>query len=331
MISIIIPVYNVEQYLQECLDSILSQTYSDFEVILVDDGSPDNSGMICDEYARKNDRIRVIHQKNSGVSAARNKGLDNAKGEWVTFVDSDDWLNSDFLASFQLSDDIDISVTGLCYMRCPERLEIRTWKFEEKIISLSKDFADIANNNLLEFGTVCCKAYKRQIIEAYKIRFDTSFSYHEDHLFFLQYLQHIDKVYLHRAISYNYRITYLGVSLSSKIHPWENLNRSGDKMFYELKRFPYIDNLPKWYIKKIATFCLAPKIRACQAIIEYDITNKEKRKVFNHILKDRNILRGYYHPLGLKKQIQKNCLLGGYNAFTIYCCLINLLKRMIKR
>lgn len=331
MISIIIPVYNVEQYLQECLDSILSQTYSNFEVILINDGSLDDSSKICDKYAHKDKRIRVIHQKNSGVSAARNKGIDNANGEWITFVDSDDWLDPDFLASFQLSNDIDVSVTGLCYMRWPERFEIKTWTFEEKIISLSKDFDDIANNNLLEFGTVCCKAYRRQIIEAYNIRFDTKISYHEDHLFFLQYLQHVDKVSLHKAIGYNYRITNLGVSLSSKIHPWEKLNRSGNAMFYELKRYPYIDNLPKWYVKKIATFCLAPKIRACQAIFESDIANNEKRKVFNYILKERNVLIKYYHPLGLKNQMQKVCLLGGFNTFIIYWSLMNLIKRIIKR
>lgn len=97
MISVIVPVYNVEKYLNECVDSILAQTYTDFELILVDDGSPDNCGAICDEYAASDSRIRVIHQKNGGLSAARNTGLDIAKGEYVTFVDSDDLVCKTYL------------------------------------------------------------------------------------------------------------------------------------------------------------------------------------------------------------------------------------------
>ncbi len=97
-ISIIVPVYKVEKYLQRCLDSIISQTFTDWECILIDDGSPDNSGKICDEYAEKDKRFRVIHQENAGVSAARNAGLDCAGGEWVTFVDSDDWVENEMLS-----------------------------------------------------------------------------------------------------------------------------------------------------------------------------------------------------------------------------------------
>ena len=95
-ISIIVPVYNVEEYITECIDSILSQTYKDCELILVDDGSSDNSGKICDEYALKDNRIKVIHKENGGLSSARNAGLDIAKGEYITFIDSDDvLLNND--------------------------------------------------------------------------------------------------------------------------------------------------------------------------------------------------------------------------------------------
>ena len=94
LISVIVPVYNVENYLRECLDSIVAQTYRNIEVILVDDGSKDSSGKICDEYADKDNRIKVIHKENGGVSAARNTGLDIAKGEWISYVDSDDYIES---------------------------------------------------------------------------------------------------------------------------------------------------------------------------------------------------------------------------------------------
>lgn len=96
-ISIITPVYKAEKYLRRCVDSILKQTYTDFELILVDDGSPDQSGAICDQYAEKDDRVRVIHQNNGGAAAARNTGLDAASGEWIAFIDSDDWVHPEYL------------------------------------------------------------------------------------------------------------------------------------------------------------------------------------------------------------------------------------------
>lgn len=95
LISVIVPVYKVEPYLRKCVDSILAQTYTNLEVILIDDGSPDNCPAICDEYAVKDSRIKVIHQQNAGVSAARNAGLDAATGEYIGFVDSDDWIEPD--------------------------------------------------------------------------------------------------------------------------------------------------------------------------------------------------------------------------------------------
>lgn len=95
-ISVIVPVYNVQKYLSRCIDSILFQTFTDFELLLIDDGSQDNSGKICDEYAKKDTRIRVFHKKNGGVSSARNLGLDNASGKWISFVDADDFLEQDY-------------------------------------------------------------------------------------------------------------------------------------------------------------------------------------------------------------------------------------------
>ena len=100
-ISIVIPVYNVGQYLCQCLDSIITQTIQDYEVILVDDGSTDESPSICDKYAEKNKRFTVIHQKNEGSAKARNTGLDKATGEYIAFIDSDDWINEDHLQNLQ--------------------------------------------------------------------------------------------------------------------------------------------------------------------------------------------------------------------------------------
>ena len=94
-ISVIVPVYNAEKSLCRCIDSILTQTYQDFELLLIDDGSKDSSGAICDSYVAKDSRIKVFHKPNGGVSSARNLGIDNAQGEWLTFVDADDYLSYD--------------------------------------------------------------------------------------------------------------------------------------------------------------------------------------------------------------------------------------------
>ena len=99
MVSIIVPIYNIEGYIRECIDSILDQTYPDFELILVDDGSPDNCGRICDEYAEKDVRIKVIHKENGGLTSARNAGLSVAKGDWIMHVDGDDWIEPDMIES----------------------------------------------------------------------------------------------------------------------------------------------------------------------------------------------------------------------------------------
>lgn len=97
MISVVVPIFNVEKYLRKCIDSIIKQTYKNIEIILVDDGSPDNCGEICDEYARSDERIKVIHKKNGGLSDARNTGIDIAKGMYITFIDSDDYVEEDYI------------------------------------------------------------------------------------------------------------------------------------------------------------------------------------------------------------------------------------------
>lgn len=141
LISVIVPVYKVEKYIDRCVNSILKQTFKDFELILVDDGSPDNCGKICDEYAKKDDRIIVIHKTNGGLSDARNAGIDwamkNSNSEWITFIDSDDWVYVDYLLNLltaAVDNNVDISVcsyinttgeTNVEKENCPPNIELR--------------------------------------------------------------------------------------------------------------------------------------------------------------------------------------------------------------
>ena len=140
LFSVIIPVYNVERYLRKCLDSILIQSFKDFEVILVDDGSKDKSGTICDEYATKDERISVLHKENGGVSSARNAGIDKASGEWILFVDADDVVPQDtflYYANSIASNDIEMILGS--YVECDENGVITksdTRQFEKQISML---------------------------------------------------------------------------------------------------------------------------------------------------------------------------------------------------
>ena len=189
LISVIVPVYRVEKYLNECIDSILSQTYENFELILVDDGSPDNSGKICDEYAEKDKRIKVIHKENGGVSSARNLGLDNANGEYVTFIDSDDFVDKRYLKALynSLKDSgSDVSVcrfskySSLGYSIYPEDFPKSTL-----IKNNSDEFFDFFSRYFSlkchVFGSVWRCLFKKSTIG--ETRFDKNIRISEDLLF----------------------------------------------------------------------------------------------------------------------------------------------------
>lgn len=193
-ISIIVPVYKVEKYLERCLDSIISQTFTDWECILIDDGSPDNSGKICDEYAKKDERFIVIHQENAGVSAARNVGLDVAKGDYISFVDSDDWVESIFL-EVQYNDivsrDYDVCICGFVGKG-------KVINRELSVIEAKKNL--FLPNGFLGFSFL--KIIKKQVIEG--IRFNTTITYCEDTDFFYRVFEACNKILWTNKALYHY-------------------------------------------------------------------------------------------------------------------------------
>ena len=205
-ISVIVPVYNSEKYLQRCIESIISQTFEDFELLLIDDGSTDLSGKICDEYAKKDDRIRVFHKPNGGVSSARNIGLEKFDGEWICFIDSDDKIDKDFLESIiKGKNNAEFIVTG--YTQKYEDYS-KIVKYKEQII-----YCDSGLSQILNYQTdfVFCifyhpwrKLYKRSIINNNQLRFDENIFYGEDTLFILKYLCYVDTIEITSCISYIY-------------------------------------------------------------------------------------------------------------------------------
>ena len=200
-ISIIIPVYNVEKFLKECLDSIVNQNYRNIEIILVDDGSCDSSGKICDEYEKKDKRIIVIHQKNCGVSNARNKGINKATGKYICFVDSDDIIHPDYIQ--KLVNNLNEDSLSVCLIKNFEK-NVSYSDNEGELITLNVDnFIDLCTMLLL--NTPCCKLYDIDIIKTNKIFFNTEISLGEDLLFNLDYLKYVDKVFIVNQELYYYR------------------------------------------------------------------------------------------------------------------------------
>ncbi len=207
LISIIVPVYKVERYLSQCIDSIINQTYTNLEIILVDDGSPDNCGMICDEYARLDNRIKVIHKENGGLSSARNAGLDIATGEYIGFVDSDDYID-DLLVSETINiikkENVDLVKFG--YYKEGKHFKIKN----NFVLPTNKPIdstGEEVRNNIFKTDNLCTcwgNIYKANI--AKKIMFDNSISVGEDFLYVTNYLTKCNKIYISDKHYYHYII-----------------------------------------------------------------------------------------------------------------------------
>lgn len=220
-ISVIVPIYKIaEEYLHECMESLLEQTYKNLEFILIDDGSPDNCGEICDSYAGKDERIKVIHQENQGLSNVRNNGIQAASGYWIAFVDPDDWIEKDaFEKAVQIADreQVDMMVWNT-YLNPPGREIIRK-NYGKDLIVKDPVLLEEINLNFLRTISVkkgeiriqtlestTCHLYRRDIIIDNHLLFDNTLKQGEDKLFNYSYHMHIKSfAYLNRPM-YHYRL-----------------------------------------------------------------------------------------------------------------------------
>lgn len=207
-VSIIVPVYQVEKYIRQCIDSILAQTFTDFELILVDDGSKDRSGQICDEYAGMDERVKVIHQKNSGAAAARNHGIACANGNYICFVDADDWIEDTMIAECISL----LKETGADILRHGHIMELwKDGKCTDQEIKNAPDFAETLTHNQIaeemELFWPGCSNYvwnyifKREAIG--QIRFP-EIRISEDHIFVLKVLENCEKICFLSENTYHY-------------------------------------------------------------------------------------------------------------------------------
>ena len=206
MVSIIVPIYNAEQYLRRCVDSILNQEYTDYELLLVNDGSTDASGDICEEYGDRDSRVLVIQKENTGVSDSRNRALDRARGKYLQFLDSDDWITPDATRLFVRAAEeygCDMVISDF-YRVVGERLSPKG-DIEEEGVLTREEFAAHMMENPADFyyGVLWNKLYRRDIVEEHKLRMDTDISWCEDFMFNLEYIRYAKVFYaLHAPIYY---------------------------------------------------------------------------------------------------------------------------------
>jgi glycosyltransferase involved in cell wall biosynthesis len=212
LVSIIVPVYNAENFLDKCVGSILAQTYSNWELILINDGSKDNSGKICDDYAAKDNRIKLIHKQNSGVSDTRNVGIASSQGDNICFVDADDWLKPKFLEHLMQFSHIDYVMAG--YETSPEHSKCI---LEEKSYDRA-NIHEVFDKYLQTRPTSCATLFKANIIKDNHIQFNTKLRSREDHIFVVQYLKWIKSVQAVNYQEYIVRSRTVPIAVKFRMH-----------------------------------------------------------------------------------------------------------------
>lgn len=224
--SVIIPIYNVEKYLRQCVDSVLNQEYTDFEVILVDDGSPDRCPEICDEYAIKDSRVRVIHKENAGVSLARQDGVAAARGEYVAFVDSDDRVTADYFDVISKHTDVDIIHFGYTVERADGTITNRLPKTREGLLQKADIEKEIFPYLIQsEAATYYCPSlwrhvFKRELFAANMVR-DKVIKIGEDSACVIPCVYHAKSLYcIHRCL-YVYHYNDISATKGNRVFPWD--------------------------------------------------------------------------------------------------------------
>ena len=281
-ISVIVPVYNAEHTIIETLDSIRNQTFTDFEVIIINDGSTDNSLTLLKDYISSDQRFQLIIQNNAGVSVARNTGLDNVKGEWVCFIDSDDLISANYLASLanKISSDIEqIQIS-----------EINIWGCEDKTIYVER----FVENEVLKYVLkhpymvyVWGKLYRTKILKEWGIEFNHELVIGEDFLFNIQYSKFVNKLSFTDSGAYFYRAQQSSLSRKFNSHLLKARNDTGIAIYSCLSNYLQVDELKGIYTE----FSLLGSLR-------YILKNREYLKLFelkNFIDKDKLSIEVIFH------------------------------------
>lgn len=289
-ISIIIPVFNVEKYIEKCIQSVLNQTFSDFELIIINDGSTDSSGLICEKMQKTDSRINLYNIENEGVSRARNIGILKSTGDWICFIDSDDWVEKDFLENFEVNrcENTTLVIQGIMFRYVDmKKRDFPFFRYSEA--DLYFPFADIHLQKVLHNGCPVAKLFNRNVIVNNNIRFNEKISLHEDHVFCLEYLRYVRKIRLSSYIGYNY-MRVGEMTLSKKSHPAENYIIASQSLIRNIEILQDTFDINQTYRKEIFTdFGLSQLLQACLAA-KIDNYNW----IFNYVKSLRDYFSKYY-------------------------------------
>ena len=300
MVSVIVPVYKAEKYLCRCIDSVLAQTYQDFELILVDDGSPDGCPKICDEYARKDDRIKVIHKENGGVSSARNAGIDASTGEYLMFVDADDYVSATYIENLMgdLSryDDADLVIGD--FVVDGEGFSHDAWEKGEEKVSLEQLKTDFDSYKVL-LTIVFSKVYIKRLLG--ENRFDPTISIGEDFVFNLNYFSKCRNILFVGNADYFYNVGNASSAMSvynKKRFIYE------ERVYRAAKLFRYGEIVCNGDLRD-EYFC-SVGMRQMVDICLQDASWKDKKKEMSAVLNNnlyKSVVRRHYKEQGFKTNI----------------------------
>jgi glycosyltransferase involved in cell wall biosynthesis len=290
-ISCIVPVYNTSKYLNQCIDSILNQTYSNFELLLINDGSTDNSGEICDLKALSDHRIKVYHNKNKGVSSARNTGIKESKGDYICFIDSDDWINQNSFLEISKSlvkNNTDFVIWGmkLRYANYVKELNVPNCNYYSKLDDIRLLLVKIDLTGLLE--SPCNKLYNNVIIKNNNLFFDEEVSYLEDMKFNCNYIQKINSICSINKPLYNYR-KEINFNSLSKNYPLNLVELTQEINSLRIKLFsPFLGAYKDEYTLFLQSLLDRAKMSLNIVMYSKNMTSKMRKHNWDMLLKSYN-------------------------------------------
>lgn len=305
VVSILIPIYNAEKYITRCINSVIEQNYNNLEIVLVDDGSKDKSLSICESFAKKDSRIKIIKQKNKGVSSARNKAIENATGEYVTFLDADDSIEKQYIQEL------------IKYHEKNSLTRCRYSSTREKSINQTEYIDLIAKGKVA--GVCWGYLFEKELLN--ELRFDENVSYMEDTIFIIQYILKIKKVIIVNDAIYNYNqneesLTQRNADVSKRIYGYSySIDRIGDIL--KNSKFNYYNELNERKVKLFESEIA--KIQSMQQLI--DLLNSNKFDIINANNNTKFIYRIVIYLVKNKR----------VHAIFLYIKIRNIIKKCVKK
>ena len=316
LISIIIPIYNAGKYIHKCLNSILAQTYTKWEAILVDDGSLDNSGVVCDEYATKDTRFKVVHKKNEGVSTARNEGIKQANGSWIAFIDADDYIGVNYLYDLQeeAKQKYDFTIQGFTRVRNGQIISQMIYPDE---IFLHNNFTRLFNETRL-YGFPWGRLYNTNIIRTNGIIFDKKISCGEDAIFMYEYILFCNNIKFISKTDYFYEQRTSTLS--------QRYNTFDSEYYYFARYNEVLSAIAKKYgfnnTDKSLLFGGTLLARAIQSLYQGRYSHKERIEKLKIIkTNNKSYFKKYYQPGTITLKFLKLLFLCNITLYDLLCNL----------